>query len=235
MTSIQYSWILPIYNEHHSLPQLFEEIQKSSLVNYEIIAISDGSKDNSLKTLKKLAQNNKQSIKIIHFKTHQGKWAAIAAGFKISRGQIIITLDSDLQDDPTEIKKLINKLNQGYNLVSGWRKDRHDPTYKVIISKLGNWLASILTSHNFKDLNSPFKVYRRGVLESLPKQGSMLRFSMLFAERLGYKVAEVPINHRLRVYGQSKFGVIKYIRILYDLILIMLLFSGSGRLKKLKT
>ena len=231
MTQTVYSWVLPIYDEAKSLPQLISEIQKVMTgKSYEIIAVNDVSEDNTPTTLKSLTSRIPQ-LKVINFKLHQGKWAALSAGFQASQGQTIITLDSDLQDDPGEVKKLLNKLKQGYDLVSGWRKMRHDPFYKVIISKLGNWLASTLTNHNFKDLNSPFKVYRGEVLESLPKQGSLLRFTMLFADRLGYKVAEVPVNHRPRLYGKSKFGIVKYLRIIYDLILILLLFSGSGRLK----
>lgn len=225
-----YSWILPIKNEASSLPQLIKEIQSIKLKSAEIIAINDASTDNSLTTLKSLTSLFPQ-LKIINFKIHQGKWASLEAGFKTSKGQIIITLDSDLQDDPGEVNKLINKLDQGYDLVSGWRKVRLDPWYKVSISRLGNQLASTLSKRNFHDLNSPFKVYRREVLKNLPTPGSLIRFSMLFADKLGYQVSEVSVNHRKRLYGKSKFGFIKYIRIIYDLILILLLFSGSGRIK----
>lgn len=235
MVTVKHSWVLPVYNEAQSLPQLLEEIkQVERSGSFEIIAVDDASTDESTRLLRELAKTTPQ-LKVLSLNSRQGKWAALLAGFKASNGEIVIILDSDLQDNPKEAGKLLSKLKQGYDLTSGWRKIRHDPPYKVLISNLGNFLVSALTKETFHDLNSPFKLYRKEVLESLPKQGSMLRFSMLFAERLGYKVAEVPINHRPRVYGQSKFGVIKYIRILYDLILIMLLFSGSGRLKKLKT
>ncbi len=231
MGLLRYSWIIPIFNEYRSLPRLFEEITKTGLKNYEIIAINDASTDSSAKFLKKL-QKAYPRLKVINFKTHQGKWAALKTGFKASRGQIIITSDSDLQDDPGEVGKLLDKLNQGYDLVSGWRKVRHDPFYKVLISMLGNKLASTLTRQSYKDLNSPFKAYRKEVLDNLPNQGSLLRFSMLFADKLGYSVIEVPIVHRPRLFGKSKFGIVKYIRILYDLLLVLLLFSGSGRLRK---
>lgn len=232
MKPILYSFILPIKNEALSLPQLIKEIkQVMKGKDYEIIAINDASTDNTLTTLKALNSLIPQ-LNIIQSTSHQGKWTALSVGFKASEGQIIITLDSDLQDDPAEFPKLLKKLNQGYDLVSGWRKVRYDPTYKVWISRLGNLLASFLTGHHFKDLNSSFKVYRRHIIDKLPTQGSLLRFSMLFADKLGYRVAEVAINHRPRLYGKSKFGVVKYLRIIYDLILVMLLFSGSGRLKK---
>ncbi len=232
MPKIFYSWILPIKNEALSLSQILPEITHAMKnKNFEIIAVDDASNDNSLTILKSLSSQIPQ-LKIANFKTHQGKWAALRAGFDSSKGQFIITSDSDLQDDPMQIHKLFKKLNSGFDLVSGWRNIRYDPYYKVLISRLGNNLASLLTGKNYKDLNSPFKVYRKDLIDNLPSQGSLLRFSMLFACKLGYKVTEVPIHHRPRLYGKSKFGLLKYIRILYDLILISLLFSGSGRITK---
>lgn len=228
---VKYSWILPIRNEAQSLPQLIAEISRVMRgKNFEIIAVNDASSDPSLTSLTTLTTLTPQ-LKLISFKLQQGKWATLRAGFEAAKGQIIITSDSDLQDDPAQLSKLLKKINSDYDLVSGLRQTRHDPFYKVIISHLGNWLASALTGHKFRDLNSSFKVYKRAVLNEIPKQGSLIRFSMLFAERLGYKVAEVPIHHRPRLYGNSKFGVIKYLRIIYDLILILLLFSGSGRIR----
>lgn len=231
MTKIKYSWILPINNEAESLPQLLNEIkQVMRSKSYEIIAINDASTDNSLTTLTSLIFLI--PLKIINFPSPQGKWAALLAGFKSSKGKIIITSDSDLQDNPQEVTKLLQKLDQGYDLVSGWRKVRHDPLYKVLISNAGNWLASSLTGYKFYDLNSPFKIYKREIIHALPIQGSMLRFSMFFAQKMNFKVIEVPVNHRARLYGKSKFKVIKHFRIIYDLILVLLLFSGSGRLTK---
>jgi glycosyltransferase involved in cell wall biosynthesis len=236
MGKIRYSWILPVYNEAISLTVLLSEIKQAMTpaLNWEIIAINDASKDQSLKILQKLVKTIPQ-LKILHLNKHQGKWLALSLGIKSSKGHFIITIDSDLQDDPAEISKLLKKLHQGYDLVSGWRENRQDLFYKVLISKLGNILASFLNRKYFKDLNSPFKVYRRQVLDNLPQSCSMFRFSMLFADRLGYKVTEVPINHRSRPFGKSKFGIVKYLRIIYDLILILLLFSGSGRIENLKS
>lgn len=229
---IKYSWIIPVKNEALSLPQLIAEISQAMKgKDFEIIAINDASTDSSFTTLTSLTTLTPQ-LKLISFKFQQGKWAALRAGFEAAKGQIIITLDSDLQDDPNELPKLLKKLEQGYGLVSGWRKERFDPYYKVFISKLGNWLLSTLTGKQFKDLNSSFKIYKRPILDQIPKQGSLIRFSMLFADRLGYKVFEVPIKHRPRLHGKSKFGIVKYLRIIYDLILVLLLFSGSGRITK---
>ena len=252
---VKYSWILPVRNEAQSLPQLIAEISRvmrsiilserseSKDLSFEIIAVNDASTDTSLTTLTSLTRPERSrrttltpQLRLINFKFQQGKWAALRAGFMKAKGQIIITSDSDLQDDPKEVGKLLNKLAQtpslqGYDLVSGTRVIRFDPFYKILISKLGNFLISTLTKRAFHDLNSSFKVYRREILDKIPKEGSMLRFSMLFAQKLGYKVAEVPINHRPRLFGKSKFGIVKYLRIIYDLILILLLFSGSGRIR----
>jgi len=210
------------------LGEISQAMEKKS---HEIIAVNDASTDSTQITLISLIPQIPQ-LKLIHLKTPQGKWPALRAGYKSSQGEIIIASDSDLQDDPKELIKLLTKFNQGYDLVSGWRKTRQDIFYKVWISNLGNKFASILNGHRFHDLNSPFKIYQREVLENIPQEGSLLRFSTLFAKKLGYKVAEVPIIHRPRLYGRSKFGIVKYLRIIYDLFLVMLLFTGSGRLKK---
>lgn len=231
MAKNYFSWILPVRNEADSLPQLIREIVKvMGQKKFEILAINDGSVDHTLTTLTSLTSHIPQ-LNIINLASHQGKWTALMAGFRKASGQIIITSDSDLQDDPKELPKLLKLINS-HDLVSGLRSVRLDPLYKVIISRLGNLLASILSGHQFKDLNAPFKVYRRETLDKLPLHGSLIRFSLLFAKNLGYKVVEIPIKHRPRIYGQSKFGIVKYLRILYDLVLVLLLFQGSGRLTK---
>lgn len=229
---IRYSWILPVKDESESLPKLIDEIRKTMKGrSFEIIAVDDASEDKSYYTLQSARLFN---LKVIRFITHQGKWVAIREGIKAAKGDIIITSDADLQDDPKEVKKLLAKFAKDYDLLSGLRKVRYDPYYKILLSKLGNHFVSILTGYKFKDLNSPFKIYKREVLENIPKEGSLLRFSMLFARKMGYKTAEVPITHRPRIYGKSKFGIIKYLRIFYDLLLVFLLFSGSGRLTRTK-
>ncbi|MBI4035203.1 MAG: glycosyltransferase family 2 protein [Candidatus Chisholmbacteria bacterium] len=227
-----YSWVIPIYNEAKSLTQLVTEINQFSRQPYEIIAVSDASTDNSLLILRRLSR--RYPIKVISLPSRQGKWPALITSLHHAQGNIIITLDADLQDNPNQFTKLLTKLNQGYDLVSGWRQLRRDTIYKVWISRLGNWLVSNLTHRRFHDLNSPFKVFRRELLTSLPLTGSLFRFSLLFAYKSGFKVAEVPIRHRPRRFGESKFGLIKYLRIIYDLILVLLLFSGSNRIAKTK-
>jgi len=197
-----YSIVLPIRDEDASLPQLFDEIEQAfSGTTYEIIAVDDAS----------------------GLADHGGKWEALRTGIERAKGSVIITMDSDLQDDPKEIQKL---LLPGFDVVSGWRKNRQDPYYKIFLTRLAN------TIFGFKDFASPMKVYRREALDKLPKEGNLLRYSFLFARQLGLKTAEVPVVHRARLYGRSKFGIIKYFRILYDMILLSLLFSGSGRIRR---
>lgn len=199
-----YSIVLPIRNEAQSLPQLFDEIEQTfRSLPYEIIAVDDAS----------------------GYADHPGKWEALRAGINRAKGSVIITMDADLQDDPRQLPKLLKKLDEGYDIVSGWRKNRQDPAYKKVLTRLANII------YGFRDFASPMKVYRRKALEDLPKEGSLLRYSFLFGHKLGFRVTEVPVAHRPRLYGRSKFGVIKYFRIFYDLILLSMLFRGSGKLK----
>ncbi|MCX6792358.1 MAG: glycosyltransferase family 2 protein [Candidatus Gottesmanbacteria bacterium] len=201
--NIVYSVILPIRNEEESLPQLFDEIEQTFRgKSYEIIAVDDAS----------------------GHADHFGKWEALRTGIARAKGSIIITMDSDLQDDPKELPILLTTLNQGFDIVSGWRKNRQDPFYKIVLTRFANIL------YGFHDFSSPYKVYRKEALAKLPKDGSLLRYSFLFARTFGLHIAEVPVAHRARLYGQSKFGIIKYVRIFYDLILIRLLFCGSNRI-----
>ncbi len=202
--NIVYSIILPVRDEDASLPQLFTEIEHTFAgKKYEIVAVDDAS----------------------GYTDHFGKWEALRTGIERAKGSIIITIDSDLQDDPRELPKLLKKLDEGYDIVSGYRMRRHDPQYKIVLTRLANFI------YKFNDFSSPMKVYRKDVLDRLPKEGSLLRYSLLLARQLHLKIVEVPVAHRPRKYGQSKFGIVKYFRIFYDLILISLLFRGSGKLK----
>lgn len=226
-----YSIILPIRSEAESLPQLFEEISITFInKRCEIIAVDDASTDQSLRTLRHIGNKN-PALHVIHLRKHLGKWAALRAGLDAAKGSFIITMDSDLQDDPREINKLLTKLNLGFDVVSSWRNNRRDRYYKVLLTKLANAIMSFITDQRFHDFSSPLKVYRKDALTRLPKEGSMLRYSYLLAHKLGFRIVEVPVAHRPRLYGQSKFGIVKYFRIIYDLILLSLLFRGSGTLK----
>ncbi|MBI3559958.1 glycosyltransferase, partial [Candidatus Gottesmanbacteria bacterium] len=135
--------------------------------------------------------------------------------------------------NPREVVKLLPYIEKGYDVVSGWRMRRQDPFSIIVLSTLGNWLVSWVTGRIYHDLNSPMKVYQRKALDRLPMVGSFLRFSLLFADELGLRTREVPVVHRRRRWGKSKFGIRKYLRIFYDFFLIQLLFRGSGRLRKI--
>lgn len=218
MKKLYYSIILPVRNEAKSLPRLTHEINKvMRRKRYSLILVDDASHDHPLKCT-------------IRLPYHMGKWEAIRAGLSRARGQIIIIMDADLQDDPKEIPRLIKKLQAGYDIVSGWRKTRHDQQYKIMLTKFANLVVSWATGYRFRDFSSPMKVYTKEALDTLPKEGSFLRYSLLLAHLLGIRTAEIPVVHHPRVYGQSKFGLLKYFRIFYDVTLILLLFNGSGRL-----
>ncbi len=219
---MKYSILIPTFNEAESLPSLIGELSKvMNKKDHEIIIINDGSTD---KTRQVLAKLKKDKLVVLH-QIRNGKWHALREGIKNAKGEIIVTMDADLQDNPEDLKKLLLHARK-FDIVSGWRKERQDSFYKVLISKLGSRLLG------FEDLNSSFKLYHRQVLDQLPKDGSLLRFSLLFAKDLGFKVIEIPLSHRKRQFGKSKFGLEKYLRILYDLALIKLLFTGSGRISK---
>ncbi len=202
MSKPYYSVILPIRNEEESLPQLFAEIEQAFAGKQYEIIAVDDASG---------------------YADHPGKWEALRAGIDRAKGSVVITMDADLQDDPKEIKKL---LVPGFDVVSGWRSPRRDAFYKIVLTRIANLLFG------FKDFSSPYKVYRKDALARLPKEGSLLRYSYLFARKFGMRIVEVPVSHRPRLYGKSKFGVIKYFRIFYDLVLLSLLFRGSGRLEK---
>lgn len=199
MTKPKYSIVLPIRNEDASLPELFSEIQRAmDDRSYEIIAVDDAS----------------------GYHHHFGKWEALRVGIAHAKGDVVITMDADLQDDPKELPRLITKLKQGYDIVSGWRKNRQDPWYKVHLSRFANvWIGA------FHDFASPYKAYRKNILLSLPQDDSLLRYTLLFAKRKNYRIAEIPVAHHPRTHGTSNFGLIKYVQILYDLILIGPLFN----------
>lgn len=202
------SAVIPLKDESDSLPTLYKELTKtlrSIDKNYEIIFIDDGSKDNSYKILKRLKRRNKR-IKIIKLRANFGKSYALARGFENAKGKIIITLDADLQDDPGEIPKLIKKIDEGYDLVGGWRKKRHDSRTKRISSLLFNKGTSLISGVKLHDFNCGLKAFKRDVANVLYLRGELHRFIPVLAAKNKFKVTEVVVNHRFRKYGQSKFG-----------------------------
>ena len=207
--------LVPLYNEEESLEILTTEVVKNlkDLVNdnYEVIFINDGSKDNSLDVIKSLCDKNK-NLKYISFRRNYGKSAALSVGFAKAKGKLIITMDADLQDDPNEFRNLWNKLKEGYDLVTGWKKKRHDPIHKTAPSKLFNFVTSKVSGLKLHDYNCGLKIYKREVVKSLDVYGEMHRYLPVMAHGNGFKVAELPVIHHPRQFGVSKFGASRFIK-----------------------
>lgn len=218
------SIVIPAYNEAESLPDLLQKIKHnvSSLKRvWEVIVVDDGSSDQTLSVLKSL-RNQYPSLKIISFRKNYGKSAALSAGFKMAKGEIVITMDADLQDDPEEIPTLISKLEvENLDLVSGWKKKRHDPITKTIPSKLFNFVTSVMTGIKLHDFNCGLKAYRQAVTKDLKIYGELHRFLPALAHWYGYKVGEVPVKHHPRKFGKTKFGISRFFNGFFDLLTVL--------------
>ncbi len=208
-SDLDLSFIIPVLNEAQSLRQLVDEIAKSASnvhKNYEIVFIDDGSSDNTPLTLKQLHAEQPDIIKIITFRRNFGKSAALSAGFSQAWGNTVITMDGDLQDDPASLPLFLDKIKAGSDLVSGWKKRRHDPISKTLPSWIFNKITSGLTGIKLHDFNCGFKAYRREVVKSIQVYGELHRFIPVLAHQKGFSIAEVEINHRHRQFGKSKYG-----------------------------
>ncbi|NQV16994.1 MAG: glycosyltransferase family 2 protein [Armatimonadetes bacterium] len=219
------SFIIPVFNEEQSLQPLYSEIL-GNIENYkhEIIFIDDGSSDASFAVMKELAAKDK-NVKIIKFRKNFGKAASLDAGFEAAKGDIIFTMDADLQDDPKEIINFIKKIEQGYDLVSGWKKKRKDPIHKTFPSKLFNAITAKFFRLKLHDYNCGFKAYRKEVIKELDIYGEMHRYIPALADSKGFKITEIPVNHRSRKFGKSKYGIERYIRGFLDLLTVKLVTS----------
>lgn len=235
------SIVLPIYNEKENIPQLFSEIEetmKSMAYDFEVIAVNDCSRDGSLELLESMATSRKY-LKIISFLTNSGQTAAFDAGFKNATGDIVITMDSDLQNDPRDIPKMIKLIEEGHDYVTGWREKRQDG---FILRKFPSWIANFIirrvTKTKLKDLGCSLKVYRRAIVENLHLYGEMHRFIGVLVESMGVKVAQIPVNHRPRLAGESKYGINRTFKVVLDLLTVwftkgfktkpVYVFGGAG-------
>jgi glycosyltransferase involved in cell wall biosynthesis len=202
------SIVVPVFNEEGNLKKLYQQLTKvltSLKQSHEIVFINDGSTDNSAVVLDELFEQD-SLVQVIHFQQNFGKTPALTAGFQHSRGDIIITLDADLQDDPAEIPAMLNKLNEGYDLVAAWRQQRQDSLDKTLPSQMFNWTVSTFSGVNLHDFNCGFKVYRRVVTEKIKLYSDFHRFIPVLAARKGFRVAELPVQHHPRYSGVSKYG-----------------------------
>ena len=235
------SLVIPIFNEEENLSPLYQALKavmEGMKVAYEVIFIDDGSDDGSSKVLQQLAQGDKR-IKVIQFRKNFGQTAAIAAGVEHSQGEIIVTMDGDGQNDPKDIPLLLDKLEQGYDVASGWRKNRKDPFLsKKFPSAMANKLISWLTRVRLHDYGCTLKAYRRDILKDVRLYGEMHRFIPAYAAWVGAKITELEVTHHPRRHGRSKYGLSRTISIILDLITVMFLqrystkpirlFGGAG-------
>ncbi len=218
------SFVIPLKDEEESLPELFEHIQ--DVMNrlghhYEIIFVDDGSEDNSFTVIKNLYKSYPSVVRAIRFRRNYGKAAALTAGFEAASGNIVITMDADLQDDPEEVPELLELLNSGYDLVTGWKKRRHDSFIYTIPSKIANFIISLFTGIRIHDLNCGLKAYKTEVAKSLRLYGDLYRYIPILAYQMGFRVTEKPVQHHPRKYGVSKYNVGKFYRGFLDLLTIL--------------
>lgn len=224
------SVVVPAFNEEESISHFYNELLKfipKHDKEYEILFIDDGSQDKTLDLIKELGEKDK-NIRVFSFRRNHGKAEALTFGFQKAKGDLIVTLDADLQDRPSEIKKLIEKQKEGYDLVSGWRKNRKDSAAKILFSKIFNLVADIFWGINLHDYNCGLKLYTRDAAKSLNLYGGMHRFIPLLVAEQGFSVTEVPVIHDIRKYGVSKYGALKVLTQLPDMM-SMLFLSKYGK------
>lgn len=217
------SVIIPLYNEEESLNPLANEIRKALKpvdVSYEIIFVDDGSKDNSLNSIKDICKQDKR-FKYISFQKNYGKSAALQMGFKEATGDVVVTMDADLQDDPNEIINLLKKLEEGHDVVSGWKKKRYDPFIKKISSKFFNVVTRMFSRVKIHDFNCGLKAYRKEVTENLNIYGELHRYIPVLTKWQGYKISEAIVQHHPRKYGTTKFGTSRFFKGFIDLFTVM--------------
>jgi glycosyltransferase involved in cell wall biosynthesis len=236
------SLVIPVYNEEENLCLLFDAIQEALKPierSWEVIFVDDGSSDKSLNVLESLSEKDSEHVRVVILRRNFGQTAAISAGVDYAQGKIIILLDADLQNDPADIPLLLTKLDEGYDLVSGWRKDRKDNRLtRTIPSNLANGLISWVTGVHLHDYGCTLKAYRREALEGFRLYGEMHRFIPVFAHSIGARITELPVRHHPRKFGEAKYGLDRTVKVILDLFTVkflldyshkpMRLFGGAG-------
>jgi glycosyltransferase involved in cell wall biosynthesis len=227
------SIVIPAMNEEAALGELMDELEASMSATgelWEVVVVDDGSTDSTWATLVEL-KRTRSYLTAVRLRRNFGKAAALAAGFRQARGRIVVTMDADLQDDPREIPRLIAKLDEGFDLVSGWKTHRNDPWTRRALSRTFNRAVGAVTGVRLHDLNCGIKAYRREVVDELRLYGDLHRFIPVLASYRGFRVAEVPVNHRARAHGRSRYGMGRLFRGFFDLLTV--LFIGRYRYRPL--
>jgi glycosyltransferase involved in cell wall biosynthesis len=223
------SVVVPVYNEERSVALLLDELRsvlEGIGAEWEAVFVDDGSTDGTFAALTRLHAES-PAVRVVRLRRNFGKAAALAAGFAQVRGETVVTIDGDLQDDPAEIPRLLAKLDEGFDLVSGWKTRRRDPWSRRLPSRIFNGVVGRLSGIRLHDMNCGFKAYRVDVVRGLPLYGELHRFIPVLAHYRGYRIAELPVNHRPRAHGRSRYGVERYLRGFLDLLTVS--FMGRYR------
>jgi glycosyltransferase involved in cell wall biosynthesis len=236
------SVVVPLLNEERSLETLYAEISAAldpQADDFEVVFVDDGSSDDSMSVLTRL-HDEFPNVVVVQLRRNFGKAAALQAGFMQARGDVVVTIDADLQDDPAEIPKLLAKLDEGFDLVSGWKARRNDPFLRRVFSRLFNWSTALVSGVRLHDVNCGLKAYRAEALQGIRLYGELHRFIPVLAAYRGFGVAEIPVNHRARQHGRSRYGPTRYMRGFFDLLSVTFmsryrhrplhLFGGVGAL-----
>jgi glycosyltransferase involved in cell wall biosynthesis len=221
---VHLSIVIPFYNEVENLQRLYQclrSVLDNLNLTFQILFIDDGSTDNSVKVLTRSIGTD-HAVEIIHFRKNCGKSEALAAGFEKALGHYVITMDADMQDDPAEIPRILNKLEEGYDLVSGWKKKRHDPLGKRIPSKIFNKVTSWITGVKLHDMNCGLKGYRKSVVDEIEIYGELHRFIPVLAKEQGFRLTEIEVQHHPRRFGKTKFGSWRFISGFLDLFTVII-------------
>jgi glycosyltransferase involved in cell wall biosynthesis len=226
-TGLALSFVIPVLNEVESVAPLYErlcdELERLGQ-SWEVIFVDDGSTDGTFEALRALHERDPR-IHIIRFRRNFGKTPALVAGFQRARGEIVFTMDADLQDDPAEIGRFLERLDEGYDLVSGWKYPRLDPWTKTFPSRVFNGMVSATTGVKLHDINCGFKAYRRELLDDIKLYGELHRFIPVLAHQRGFRVSEIPVTHHPRKFGKSKFGARRFLRGFLDLLMVLFLMT----------
>jgi glycosyltransferase involved in cell wall biosynthesis len=223
------SVVVPLFNEERSLEALYRELVDAldpRAEPWEVIFVDDGSTDGSLDVLTQLHDETTNAV-VVHLRRNFGKAAALQAGFLEARGETIVTIDADLQDIPAEIPQLLAKLDEGFDLVSGWKARRNDPWTRRLLSRIFNWTTAVVSGVRLHDVNCGLKAYRADVVRGMRLYGELHRFIPVLASYRGYRVAEIRVNHRPRQHGRSRYGLNRYLRGFFDLLTVT--FMGRYR------